>query len=142
VPSFSHSIDVSQPPEEVFPWLLEEDKVPRWSGDLDRYEVIGTLGDGAHILQTLNVAGGLKVDMEVTRYEPPLAAETRFESNGIKVVNTYALEANGAGTKVTQTFEAKAGGITGRMLIPMVQSRLEQKLTQDLEKLREVLGAA
>ena len=142
MPEFSHSIHVSPPPEEVFPWLLEEDKVPQWSGDLQRYEVIGTLGSGAHILQTLDLAGGLKVDMEVTRYDPPSAAETRFESNGIKVVNTYALEPNGAGTKVTQTFDAKASGITGRMLIPVVQSRLEQKLTKDLEKLREVLGAA
>ena len=31
VPSFSHSIDVSKPPSEVFPWLLEEDKVPQWT---------------------------------------------------------------------------------------------------------------
>jgi uncharacterized protein YndB with AHSA1/START domain len=140
VPEFSHSIEVSQPPEQVFPWLLEEDKVPQWSGDLERYEVIGTLATGGHILQTLQVAGGLKVDMEITRYDPPRGAETRFESNGVKVVNTYALEPNGGGTRVTQTFEAKASGITGRMLIPVVQGRLEQKLTQDLEKLRSVLG--
>jgi len=140
VPSFSHSVEVSRPPEEVFPWLLEEDKVPRWSGDLEHYEVLGTLGRGTHVLQTLKVAGGLKVDMEVTGYDPPRGAETRFESNGVKVVNNYSLEPNGAGTKLTQTFEAKASGLTGRMIIPLVQSKLEQKLTQDLEKLREVLG--
>jgi len=114
--------------------------VPQWSGDLERYEVIGTLGAGGHILQTLQVAGGLKVDMEITRYEPPTAAETRFESNGIKVVNTYALVPNGGGTRVTQTFDAKASGLTGRMLIPVVQGRLEQKLTQDLEKLAKLLA--
>ena len=140
MPEFSHSIEVPRPPAEVFPWLLEEDKVPQWSGDLERYEVIGTLGAGGHILQTLQVAGGLKVDMEITRYEPPTAAETRFESNGIKVVNTYALVPNGGGTRVTQTFDAKASGLTGRMLIPVVQGRLEQKLTQDLEKLAKLLA--
>jgi len=33
-----------------------------------------------------------------------------------------------------------AGGLTGRMLIPVVQGRLEKKLTEDLERLREVLA--
>ena len=41
---------------------------------------------------------------------------------------------------LTQTLEAKAGGLTGRMLIPVVQGRLEKKLTEDLERLREVLA--
>ena len=37
VPSFSHSVELSQPPEAVFPWLLEEDKVPQWTSDLQSY---------------------------------------------------------------------------------------------------------
>ena len=77
VPSFSHSVDISQPPEEVFPWLLEEDKVPQWTSDLERYDVDGPLGDGTRVVQTLSVAGGLKLDMEITRYDPPRGAETR-----------------------------------------------------------------
>ena len=36
--SFSHTVEVPQPPAEVFPWLLEEDKVPQWTGNLQRYE--------------------------------------------------------------------------------------------------------
>ena len=41
VPSFSHSVELSQPPEDVFPWLLEEDKVPQWTSDLQSYSVDG-----------------------------------------------------------------------------------------------------
>ena len=48
VPSFSHSVELSQPPEAVFPWLLEEDKVPQWTSDLQSYSVEGPLGEGAH----------------------------------------------------------------------------------------------
>jgi carbon monoxide dehydrogenase subunit G len=78
--------------------------------------------------------------MQITRYEPPRGAETRFETNGVKVTSEYILEPSGAGTRLTQTLEAKAGGLTGRMLIPVVQGRLEQKLTKDLQRLTEVLA--
>jgi carbon monoxide dehydrogenase subunit G len=139
VPSFSHSIELSQPPEAVFPWLLEEDKVPRWTSDLQSYSVEGQLGEGAQVRQSLNLAGGLRVTMEIVRYDPPRGAETRFETNGVKVTSAYVLEPAGRGTRLTQTLDAKAGGLTGRMLIPVVQGRLEQKLTADLERLRGVL---
>ena len=36
--SFAHTVEIPRPPAEVFPWLLEEDKVPQWTGHLTRYE--------------------------------------------------------------------------------------------------------
>jgi uncharacterized protein YndB with AHSA1/START domain len=141
VASFSHTVAIPRPPEEVFRWLLEEDKVPRWTGSLERYEQIGALRTGGRVRQVLNVAGRtFDVEMEITRYDPPAAAETRFETSGIKVVSAYALQADGAGTRLTQTLEAKPGGLTARMLVPVVQPRLEQKLTEDLERLRKALS--
>ena len=141
MPSFSHSVELSQPPEAVFPWLLEEDKVPRWTSALQSYSVDGPLRPGATVRQTLDVAGGLKLTMDIVSYDPPRAAQTRFETNGVKVTSGYTLTPNGGGTTLTQTMDAKASGLTARMLIPVVQGRLEKKLTQDLERLREVLGS-
>jgi uncharacterized protein YndB with AHSA1/START domain len=140
VPSFSHSVDIAQPPEDVFPWLLEADKVPRWTGDLRSYEVAGSLGQGAHVKQVLDVAGGLTLDLEITRYDPPRGAESRFSTNGVNVVTAYMLEPAGGGTRLTQTLDAKASGLTARMLIPVVQGRLEKKVVSDLDRLRGVLG--
>ena len=140
MPSFSHSVELSQPPEAVFPWLLEEDKVPRWTSALQSYSVDGPLRPGATVRQTLDVAGGLKLTMDIVSYDPPRSAQTRFETNGVKVESAYRLEPSGAGAMLTQTLEAKAGGLTGRMLIPVVQGRLEKKLTEDRERLREVLA--
>ena len=34
-------ISVPKPPAEVFPWLLDEDKVPQWTTRLEVYEVLG-----------------------------------------------------------------------------------------------------
>ena len=140
MPSFSHSIDVSKPPSEVFPWLLEQDKVPQWTSDLERYDVEGPLGVGTKVTQKLSVAGGIALAMEITEFDPPGGAATFFETNGVKVSSGYVLEPSGAGTRLTQTLDAKAGGLTARMLIPVVQGRLEGKLKTDLDRLRDLLS--
>jgi uncharacterized protein YndB with AHSA1/START domain len=143
VASFSHTVEIPKPPAEVFPWLLEADKVPRWTGHLTSYERLddGDLGTGSRVRQVLDVSGRtIDVELEVIAYEPPTGAETRFSTNGIEVVSAYALEAAGAGTRLTQSIEAKPSGLTARMLVPIIQPRLEQKLTEDLERLRETLA--
>jgi uncharacterized protein YndB with AHSA1/START domain len=143
VASFSHTVEIPRPPADVFPWLLEEDRVPQWKGHLQRYERLdnGPLARGSRVRQVLEVSGRtIDVELELTAYEPPSGAQTRFATNGIEVVSSYALEAAGAGTRLTQSLEAKPSGLTARLLVPVVQPRLEDKLTQDLERLREQLG--
>jgi uncharacterized protein YndB with AHSA1/START domain len=143
VASFSHTISVPKPPAEVFPWLLEEDKVPRWTGRLQTYEVLGdsTLGPGSRMRQVLTVGGRpLDVEIEVVRYEPPGFAESRFSTNGVDVVTTYTLREAAGGTELTQSLEGKASSFKARMLVPVIQPKLEGKLTEDLERLRELLS--
>jgi uncharacterized protein YndB with AHSA1/START domain len=141
VASFRHTVTVPRTPDEVFPWLFEEDKVPQWTGSLDGYAVQGTLGAGTRIRQTLEVSGHkVDVEMEITRYEPPREAESRFSMSGLAVVTAYMLTANGAGTDLTQTLDGNASGFKARMLVPVVQPRLETKLTEDLERLRALLS--
>jgi len=137
-------VTVPQPPAEVFPWLLDEDKVPRWTGRLEAYEVLGdrTLGPGSRIRQVLTVSGQkLDIELEIVRYEPPGFAESRFSTNGLDVVTTYTLREAGGGTELTQSLEGKASSFKARMLVPIVQPKLEGKLTDDLERLRELLSA-
>jgi hypothetical protein len=143
VASFSHSVSIPKPPGEVFPWLLEEDKVPQWTTRLRAYDVVGggAIARGTRIRQVLTVGGQpLDIEMEISRFEPPGFAESRFETNGLEVVTTYALKAAGAGTELTQTLEGKANGFKARLLVPVVQPKLEAKLTEDLERLRELLS--
>lgn len=139
---FSYSIEVSQPPEAVFPWLLEEENVPRWTSHLETYEQLtsGPLEPGSRVRQTIELSSSrVSVEIEVVRYDPPRGAEARFNTNGVQVINVYALEPAGAGTRVTQSLDAKPTSFGARMLIPIVQPRLERKLTEDLERLRALL---
>lgn len=126
----------------MFPWLLEEDKVPRWMGHIEEYEQVGAgpLATGTRMRQTIELSGSrVSFELEIVRYEPPRAAEARFETNGVEVFNVYVLELAGAVTRLTQTMEAKARGLAARLLIPVVQPRLERKLADDLERLRALL---
>lgn len=137
------SVDIPRPATEVFPWLLDADKVPRWTSGLDHYEPAGPIGRGTHIRQTLTVSGQrFTLDAEVVRHDPPTAAETRFEAQGIDVLSAYRLDEAGAETTLTQTIEAKAGGFKARLLLPVFQRHLERKLEGDLDKLREILAVS
>lgn len=140
--SFSHTVTIARPPEDVFPWLLEQDKVPRWTGGLETYEVVGggPVHEGSRVHQALTIGERrIDVELEVTLHDPPHGAESRFSTNGIDVVTGYRLAGDGTGTELTQTLEAKASSFAARMLIPIVQPRLERKLTEDLDRLRTVL---
>ena len=141
--SFSHTVTVAKPPAEVFPWLLEADKVPQWTSRLKTYEIQGdgAIGRGTRIRQVLTVGGSdLDIELEITGYDPPRSAESRFSTNGIDVETTYALREASGGTELTQTLEGKANGFKARLLLPVVQPKLEAKLTEDLKSLRELLS--
>jgi len=143
VASFSHTVSIPKPPGEVFPWLLEEDKVPKWTTRLQAYDVVGggAIARGTRIRQVLTVSGqALDIEIEITRFEPPGFAESRFSTNGMDVETTYALRANGDGTELTQTLDGKANGFKARLLLPVVQPKLEEKIAEDLARLRELLS--
>jgi len=141
MPAFTKTVTIPRPPAEVFPYLLEPDKVPQWTTRLEAYDVHGAIGQGAHIRQVLTVKGQkLDVDLEITRYDPPAGAESHFSLQGIDVTTTYRLVAAGSGTELTQELDGKANGFKGRMLLPIVQGPLEEKIGEDLERLRGLLS--
>src|SRR5436190_1984734 len=92
------------------------------------------------------IADALKqLSRRIKELEAEVAAlrgeETRFSTNAVEVVNAYSLAPSGAGTRLTQSVDAKPSGFAARMLVPVIQPRLEEKLTQDLERLRSQLCA-
>lgn len=139
--SFTHSVTIPRPPEEVFPWLLEGDRVPQWTSHLERYEPEGAVGPGSRIRQRLVVGGQtFDVAMEIVRYDPPREAQTRFSTNGVDIEATYQLAPDGTGTRLTQSLEAKARSLSARLIVPVVQPKLERKLIGDLERLQTLLS--
>jgi carbon monoxide dehydrogenase subunit G len=136
------SVTVAKPRAEVFPWLLDADKVPRWMTGLRVYEPLepGPLRIGSSIREELDVSGHtLRFELEVSRLEPPSVAELRFEGSGFRAANEYALVAAPAGTRVNWVISGDTTSFSARLIAPMVQSRLREKLAADLARLRALL---
>jgi carbon monoxide dehydrogenase subunit G len=143
VPRFQLSVVIPRPAAEIFPWLLEADKVSQWTSGVEKYEPQGPIDRGTHIKQTLMVSGQrLTLDVEVVRHDPPTDAKTSFDAQGIEVLNAYRLVEANSSTTLTQTVDANAGGLKARFLLPILQPHLEKKLEADLQKLRETLAVS
>jgi carbon monoxide dehydrogenase subunit G len=130
-------------PESVFPWLVETDKVPQWMSGLRRYEQAapGPLTAGATILQAVDVAGQqFAFELEVTAWRPPSGASLAFAASGFKAVNHYAVAPEGDGTRVTWSIDGDTTSFKAKLIAPVVQAKLQEKLEKDLVRLRELLG--
>ena len=137
------SVAVAAPPADVFPWLVDADKVPRWQSGVQRYEPAdaGPLGVGSRIHEDLLVSGySLNLELEVDRLEPPHRADLRFEGSGFRAVNEYTVVEAPGGARVTWAIGGDATSFKARLIVPMVQSKLQEKLDGDLARLRDLLA--
>src|SRR5919108_286113 len=119
-----------------------------------------TIGSGAKLLGPITIGHGAKIGANAVVIHDVPANSTVVGNPGHPVrvegrkpegpdadwvhlpdpiADALRLEPAGAGTRLTQTLEAKPTSLTARMIVPVVQPRLEQKLTEDLERLRETL---
>ena len=133
---------VARAPAEVFPWLIEPEKVRQWMTGLEVYQPLdpGPIAVGSRIRQELVVSGQhLKFELQVAHLEPPDSAELRFEGSGFKAVNRYSVTAHDAGAAVTWVISGDTTSFKAKLLAPMVQAKLEEKLDTDLVRLRSLL---
>ena len=137
------TVEVPASPEAVFPWMLDTDKVPRWQSGVQRYEPVrpGPLQVGSGIHEDLTVSGyALQLELEVVRLEPPQRAELRFQGSGFRAVNHYTVAPAPGGARVTWAIEGDATSFKARLIVPMVQAKLQEKLDGDLRRLRDLVA--
>jgi len=137
------AVDVAAPPVEVLPWLLDADRVPRWMTGLEVYEPLdpGPLRVGSRIRQELSVSGQqLRFELRVAELDPPRRAVLRFEGSGFRAANEYTVRDAGSGANVTWVISGDATSFKAKLLVPMVQAKLQEKLETDLARLRTLLA--
>jgi carbon monoxide dehydrogenase subunit G len=136
------TVSVDRPPAEVFPWLLDADKVRRWMTGLVAYEPLepGSLRVGSRIRQELLVSGQqLRFELNVAELDAPRRAVLRFDGSGFKAANEYAVAEAGSGSRVTWVISGDTTSFKAKLIAPMVQATLQAKLETDLARLRAVL---
>jgi carbon monoxide dehydrogenase subunit G len=136
------TVTIGKPPAEVFPWLLDADKVPQWMSGLDVYEPLepGPLHTGSRIRQELSVSGQhLRFELEVTELDAPRRAVLRFEGSGFKAANEYSVSEADGGTRVSWVVAGDTISFKAKLIAPMVQAKLQEKHDGDLARLRSLL---
>ena len=137
------TVTIARAPDDVFPWLLEDDKVPRWMSGLEVYEPLepGPLRTGSRIRQELSVSGQqLRFELDVAELDAPRRAVLRFEGSGFRAANEYTARDAGSGANVTWVISGDATSFKAKLLVPMVQAKLQEKLETDLARLRTLLA--
>jgi carbon monoxide dehydrogenase subunit G len=136
------TVTIAKPRDAVFPWLIEDDKVPQWMSGLERYEPLesGPLHPGSRIRQELTVSGyGLRWELEVTELDPPGRAVLRFEGSGFRAANEYTVTEAAAGSRVSWVVSGETTSFKAKLIAPMVQGKLQEKIDGDLARLRALL---
>ena len=136
------TVAVDKPAAEVFPWLLEADKVTRWMTDLDVYEPLDPppLRVGSRIRQELSVSGHqLRFELRVAELDAPRRAVLSFEGSGFSAANEYTVAESGSGCRVTWVISGDTTSFKAKLIAPMVQAKLQEKLETDLARLRALL---
>ena len=136
------TVTIAKPPAEVFPWLVDADKVPHWMSGLQAYEPLapGPLHIGSRIRQELSVSGQqLRFELEVTELAAPSRAVLRFEGSGFTAANEYSVSEAPGGAAVTWVIAGDTTSFKARLIAPMVQGKLQEKLDGDLARLRALL---
>jgi carbon monoxide dehydrogenase subunit G len=137
------SVVLPELPATVFPWLLEVDKVPKWMTGLDVYEPLDPppLRVGSRIRQHLSVSGqNLRFELHVAELDAPRRAVLRFEGSGFKAANEYSVADAPEGSKVTWVIDGDTTSFKARLIAPMVQAKLQEKLDHDLARLKGAFG--
>jgi uncharacterized protein YndB with AHSA1/START domain len=97
------SIEIDAPPETVFDWLTERDKLAKWTGVAPDYMPadVSELTAGFHGKGTLKAPDGpRKAQFDVTDYEPPAKFGFKVTYEGGDSITDYRLTPTGSGTKL------------------------------------------
>ena len=109
------SVELTAPPEQVFPLIAEPEGRLRWIDGLVEAEAIGPDSFREVIEQH-----GLRVETRVRtlRAEPPRLVEAAVSGRGIDATVNNLLEPTETGTRLTVTVETRYHGLAGRSRHP------------------------
>ena len=91
--------------------------------------------------QELSISGHqLRFQLYVAELDPPRRGVMRFEGSGYKAANEYTVRESGGSADVRWVISGDTTSFKARLIAPMVQAKLQEKLETDLARLRALLA--
>ena len=143
------AIEISRPPEDIWPWVTEPDKLQQWVGWLDHVEPDSTSppeGIGHRETWVMNdprMKQKLLVPGTITLWEPPNQMGVHIEVPEMFVGDVlYSLDDLGNGrTRVKQDGRKRYTSKLATLLEPMKTPDEMRKLFDDMKRLRDKVEA-
>jgi uncharacterized protein YndB with AHSA1/START domain len=144
--SVTASLAINRTPEAVFDYLADVSKHGEWSPKPMRVEGIepGPVKAGDTFTSYGVIPGDKnhRNDVTVTEVTPPTRLVLESADKGATFVNTFELQAKGAGTMVTRTMDMPSPPFPVSLLFPLLKvSVIQPDVKKGLAKLRAKLEA-
>jgi carbon monoxide dehydrogenase subunit G len=143
MPRVASSVEISSPPEDVFPWLVEPERLARWISGFARSEPLTEGGArlGARSRDTLREGSRtMVIETEITEFEPGRMLRVSIAADGYGMDDRYQLTPVGEGTRLEYTSDARLGGLL-RLMSPLVTRQMRARATRDLATLKREIEA-
>jgi carbon monoxide dehydrogenase subunit G len=131
------SVELSAPPEAVFPLIVDPAERLRWIDGLVEAEEAGPGAFREAVEQH-----GIRVETRVrtVRSEPPRLVEAHVEGRGIEATVRNVLEAtDDGGTRLTVTVDTRYRGLAARLVAPVIGRRAQASLERSLATLKQLV---
>ena len=136
--SYDASIEIDAPPEAIFPFLVEPERLKRWVGGFVEARPLteGAVGRGSKSIDVIRENGReMQMHTEITRYEPPGALSVAIRAPGMDAVSEYRLEGRDGGATASHSQDVRYSGIL-RLVGPFVGGAVRRKMREDLQRLK------
>jgi hypothetical protein len=112
--SFTYTEHIERSPQDVFAFMMDFSKAPRWRTLVRRIEVVGggAMRQGAELLLTLDVMGNSRQYVsEVWAFEPPRRVGYRNTASNVSGTFEYILQPESTGTRITMSCDVRPHGM-------------------------------
>ena len=127
--------------EEIFAFMTDLSRAPRWRSLVRHIEVEGggRVRQGSVLLLTLDVGGKtMQVPSEVVVYEPPQRYVHRNITNGVEMIFEYCLETDGNGSIVRLNGDLRPYGLMW-LFLPFIWSTFSSRYRGQLAALKRAM---
>jgi uncharacterized protein YndB with AHSA1/START domain len=138
----AHTVEISRPPEAVFPYLTEPELLVRWVGGLREFVPLngGEARRGSRSRQRMRIGGrDWTFEGEVLDLEPDRRVVACIRGRGLELTSSYVLEPTDAGTRLSVDVETAATRMFARLLGGLVEREGQRKLEADLARLARLV---
>ncbi len=136
------SVHLNCPPQEIFPFLTDLQKLMQWQSDLVRSEILteGPLRVGSRFHEVRRMGPReAEIRGEISEFTPDRRLATRTETKPEAGVR-YVLEPDAGGTQLRYEFNLRTTGLM-RLMEPMIARSIRKGTEADLQRLRQLVEA-